>query len=265
MSFTALKPEDIAIQTNTIVRPMWSTTNMTNTIQPNDSNLVQNFYIDWYDSTYANNPSAKYVGLSTTVACSNSPDPSLSFNQSVLMTPAQVVFSQYKQIVFGNAKKRWTFGKTDNGPEVTDFIVFQFDRNNYKDRLQVGTLGIQLYYGGNEIFLTDNSKDMAPRYGDCGRIYDLVWNYQGNPNGATGRGETWTTYNIENGYFLGTNPFYALTSQNWNGYESFGIVCPDVGLVIINSRGLTGPPFGWDEQANTASGLQSSLLAFACG
>jgi hypothetical protein len=58
--------------------------------------------------------------------------------------------------------------------------------------------------------LTDNSKMSSPAYEDCGRVYDII---EG-----------------ENGKFISN-----YTEDGYGDYGSFGIFCPDIGLIVLNS------------------------------
>jgi hypothetical protein len=130
---------------------------------------------------------------------------------------SRTIYSQYRQLVFGDEAQEFTF----NGHTPDDIYVINIERARIKQGLKPGSLNLHLASGstgdqaiGGVLKLTDDSVTVtgSATLRNIGREFNLV----------TG----------SSGTMLGTS----LSTQTPSG--SFGFVYPDAGIIILNPSAL---------------------------
>lgn len=216
MSYTRLDPTDFVISADSVVAPAWSG-NLTNLIQfyTASASSTGSYYIDVYDGS-TSSPSASVqfsIAYGHYAGSGSAPINSLVTGNS----PSRITFGQYRNLIYGDAETNVNFG-TGNTSSI-DLIAIQIDRNRYKESLFLGTIGITLASGSGVIKLTDNSNDVTTvTYVDGGRVYDLI----SGSNGTAANSPTLT----------GASKGYTVSG-------SYGLVLPDMGLILLNPRALS--------------------------
>ena len=217
MSFTRLDASDIAIQTNTIVRPMWSfgTNNL------NTSSSVSVAYGDpsgfsfWSDFT----ASSGEIQFSISNCYSEYSSGCPPFNVSLPVNSNIVNYRRFLTLVFGKYDDSLRWYSSDSNL-ITTFLAVQIDRNRYNHRISIDNflLRLQNIYEDSQFIIDLTIDASSKRMGSSGYIYNLI----GTPQ-FTG----WENY-IKNGYYLGATPY--------------GLIVPDIGLILINQELFTSLP-----------------------
>jgi hypothetical protein len=244
MSYTKYESSDFVISSDVVTSPLWTNnTTVLTTFFTASSPTASAFYLDVYNtgSTLINSE------LQFSIAyCQISGSGSQPFNPAVpTMTPTRVNFGQYRNIIYGDNEKALNFGGTATNASAS--IVIAFDRNRYKESLQVGTFNLKLTSGSsNTLYLTDNSKDVSTvSYLDCGRVYYVVSGSNGTSAGV---------------------PAPTGGSQGYTSAGYYGLFLPDVGLIVLNTDALNLPTANGGIDAkflNTApSAVTTGLLAY---
>ena len=137
-------------------------------------------------------------------------------------SPSRVIYNQYRQLVFGDDNKNFTFPGDGTTSAFTpdDIYVININRSRYKNNLKPGTLNLKLSgSGGNpdadhEIFLTDDSVTSTGSavITNAGRQFNIV-------SGSNGVRQGDSTIQITNS-------------------GSYGLFYPDSGFIILNPAAL---------------------------
>jgi hypothetical protein len=217
MSFIRLESTDFVVSSDAITAPAWSTNLPTLTQFYSASSGTSSFYVDIYNDTVGNTNSA----IQFSIAYGNSlGSGSAPFNTLVpYVTPTKVNYQQYKTLVYGDAADYFNFGAA--ATSSFDIFVINVDRNRYKESLFPGTFNLVLSdpNSDNILKLTDNSNDVTTvTYLDCGRAYDII----SGSNGTAANSPTLT----------GATKGYTVSG-------SYGLLLPDVGLIVLNPRALS--------------------------
>jgi hypothetical protein len=203
MSFVRYNTEDSVISAETVVRGLWS----------GDSNSLSFFatsstYSEYYLDVYNLNPSTSGSSVQFDIQYGNlNGSGSAPINPNIAgYSPSRVVYGQYRNLVYGTETTNFSF---DGGVTTAkDIYVLNISRTRYKESLQPGSLNLTLASGSNYIRLTDDSN----------------------------------TTNLTR--FIGENRvYYIISGSNGNAYTSsaatnyYGIMIPDMGVVILNASG----------------------------
>ena len=136
-------------------------------------------------------------------------------------SPSKVIYNQYRQLVFGDENKNFSFpgdGSTD-AYTPDDIYVININRARYKNNLKPGTLNLVLASGssGNHVVLhlTDDSitSTGSAVSTNAGRQFNIVSGSSGIRSGST---------NIQ------------VTNSG-----SYGLFYPDSGFIILNPAALS--------------------------
>jgi hypothetical protein len=138
------------------------------------------------------------------------------FSDATGFTPSRSIYGQYRNLVYGDENRNFTFGLTDS----KDIIVINVARSRYREHLEVGGWSLRLknYVSssipGQDIYLTDDSNltTSAVQLTNIGRMYNIV-------SGALGF------------------PYNSSSVQTNSG--SYGFFFPDAGIYILNPRALS--------------------------
>jgi hypothetical protein len=227
MSFSRYNTDDSVISAETVVRAMWT----------GDAYTLSTFftasgYTEYYLDVYNGISTASGSEVQFDIQYGNLyGSGSLPINSTVVgYSPSRVVYGQYRNLVYGTESTNFSF---DGGTTTAkDIYVINISRARYKQSIQPGTLNLSLKSGSATINLTDDS----------------------NTTGLT--------------RFIGENRIlYLISGSNGNAYTSsavstyYGMVLPDLGVMILNASGALSPYIQVPNQATTA--VYNHLKLFA--
>jgi hypothetical protein len=233
MSFSRYNTEDSVISAETVVRPMWTSDTYTLSTFATASNNTE-YYLDVYQTaSSATNAEVQFDIQYGNIKGSGS----APINPSIVgYSPSRTVYGQYRNLVFGTENTYFSF---DNyATTASDIYAINISRNRYKQSIQPGTFNLTLASGSAAIRLTDDS----------------------NTTSLT--------------RFIGENRvFYIISGSNGNAYTSnaattyYGVMLPDLGVIILNASGTLSPYIQVPSQATTAvynhTKLYNSIVAGA--
>jgi len=229
MSFIRYNADDSVISAETIARGMWAASG---TGSGDTSNLVAFFTSSVVTSPYylnvfntSNTSSLQFTIQYGHAAGSGSSD----INTSVAnITPTRVTYGQYRSLIYNDENSSFVFGSTIS----PDFYAINIARSRFKESIKPGSLTLQLSGSGTGLrvlHLTDDSV-----------ISGSVVN------------------------FLGSNRYYTLVSGSAGNVTSslagisgsYGLMFPDLGVILLNPRALSNPADkgGIGLSTNTADG-----------
>jgi hypothetical protein len=216
MSFSRYNPEDQVVSAETVVRGLWTgdTNSLSSFYLPN---AYTEYYLDVYNLT--SNTSGSSVQFDIQYGNLNGSG-SAPINPSVIgNSPSRVVYGQYRNLVFGTDTSNFSF---DGVTTTTDIYAININRSRYRESLQPGSLNLTLKSGSATICLTDDS----------------------NTTSLT--------------RFIGENEiFYIISGSNGNAYTGsaastyYGIMLPNLGIIILNASGGLSPYIAAPNQATT--------------
>lgn len=216
MSFVPFNPEeDIIIDNASIVGPIWSGGQLTLTSFYTSSLQAQSLSGNTYLNVYQSPSDAPEAEVQFSIAYGHvSGSGSAPFNPAMPeYTPTRNIYGQFRTLIYGDENSVFNFGGS-NGVSP-DIFVLCVNRARYKESLQEGSLNLTLNNAGNILNLTDDSSDSGvTNFIGGNRVYNLV-------SGSNG-----SSYNNN-------------SVQTANG--SYGLVLPDMGLIILNPRVLALP------------------------
>jgi len=215
MSFKRFDTEDITISAEAVVAPLWSneqfelTAFFTSSAQ--EASNTGNFFLEVYHQNPAVSTTAE---VQFAVAYGNADGSgSLNFTTGVDgYSPSSTIYGQYRNLILGDEKQDFKFKNEDT---VTNIYAISIDRARYKEKLLPGSFNLTLTSGGNTINLTDNSKEQVTSvFTDAGRVFQIISGSDAIPSGS------------------------GLTT----GGQSYGLLLPDIGVIILNGDALDLAP-----------------------
>ena len=215
MSFKRLDPQDFLISADSVVGGMFSgdVTTLT-TFFTSSTQAGTEYYRDVSDLLVTNESSEVQFAVAYGSKFGSG---SAQFDSNIKgFSPSSAVYGQAQNIIIGDENNNFTFGGVT--PPEQSIYVLPFERARFKGNIFPGTLALKLTKGANSITLTDNSKDVAvDTFNEAGRVYELV-------SGSNGSAATTTSTNqVANGMTIS---------------GSYGLVLPDVGIIILNGEAL---------------------------
>ena len=214
MSFTRFLGQDIVTQTQKVVTSTWD--NNTNALTAAETSSLQAVF------TSPTSSGAHFLDIHFDTTTSSvqysiayghkAGSGSLDFTNAVGSkgrSPSRNIYSQYRQLVFGDETQNFNF--TDFTPD--DIYVININRSRYKHNLKPGSLNLTLS-GSGKITLTDDSITTtgSATITNAGRQFNIV-------SGS-------------NGVRLGANTVQVTNSG------SYGFFYPDSGFIILNPAAL---------------------------
>jgi hypothetical protein len=149
--------------------------------------------------------------------------------------PSKAVYTQYKNFLLAPEDEKFTvLSGNEQMIELEDFYVINFATEKYKDRLDAGQFELTIVGNSGEITLIDDSPYIGSSEVRGRGVFNLI------------------SGSIQNG------PFY---SQDGNMYDSYGLLYPNNGVVILNPAAIstkTGLPL----PVKTASTVTSNGFRF---
>ena len=227
MSFSRYNTDDSVISAETVVRPMWV----------GDAYTLSTFftasaYTEYYLDVYQTGSTTSGSEVQFDIQYGNiNGSASAPINSTVIgYSPSRIVYGQYRNLVYGTETTNFSF---DGGTTTAnDIYVINISRARYKQSIQQGTFNLTLTSGSATIKLTDDSNTTGlTRFLGENRIYNIISGSNGN----------------------------AFTSSAVNTY--YGIMLPDLGIVVLNASGSLSPYIQAPSQAT--SSVNNHLKLFA--
>lgn len=213
MSFKRLDQEDITISAESVVAPIWSTgvpvlTEFYTSSAQAASN-AGNFYYEVYQTSSLLSNSEVQFSVTFGHRLGSG---SANFDTGVDGKSASaVIYGQYRTLIYGDENRNFTFGTET---EIDYIYAISLDRARYKEKILPGSLNITLAKGAASLNLTDDSRvQTTVSYTDAGRVFQLISGSNGSPYTPSSNG-----YTVSSG--------------------SYGLVLPDIGVVILNGKAL---------------------------
>lgn len=213
MSFKRLDQEDITISAESVVAPIWSTgvpvlTEFYTSSAQAASN-AGNFYYEVYQTSSLLSNSEVQFSVTFGHRLGSG---SANFDTGVDGKSASaVIYGQYRTLIYGDENRNFTFGTET---EIDYIYAISLDRARYKEKILPGSLNLTLTEGAASLNLTDDSRvQTTVSYTDAGRVFQLISGSNGSPYTPSSNG-----YTVSSG--------------------SYGLVLPDIGIVILNGKAL---------------------------
>jgi hypothetical protein len=218
MSFSRYNTEDSVISAETVVRSMWTGDNYSLS-----TFFTASGYTEYYLDVYNGLPTSASSEVQFDIQYGNiNGSGSAPINSTVAgYSPSRIVYGQYRNLVYGTETDNFSF---DGGTTTAnDIYAINISRARYKQSIQPGTINLSLKSGSAVIKLTDDS----------------------NTTSLT--------------RFIGENRiFYIISGSNGNAYTSsaattyYGIMLPDLGIVVLDASGSLSPYIQTPNQGTTA-------------
>jgi hypothetical protein len=239
MGYQTLDPQDLVLSADATVAPLWSNykTNLT-TFYTSSTQITSN-QSEFYWTVY----STQSVLSPGEVVTPNTWGP-IEFhlawgdkfgrgtqNYNILVnqqSPSRTTYGQYKTLLFGDEENEIIFG---DSYVSSNFYAINIERSRYKEKLLPTSLELNLDatgdwntqaantgFGGGKIKLISDALVNPPKYSTAGRYYQLV------------------SGSLSGGIYTGKN------SKGWPlGQGSYGLLFPDVGVILLNPNVLWLP------------------------
>jgi len=236
MSFKRFDAEDFVVSSNSITSTLWSTdsptltTFITNSIQ--EASISGDYYLSIYQTS-----SAEAVVQFDIAYCDSKGSGSSLYNSAVPEnSPTKTTYGQYRTLILEDENSNFTFGVGNNVITSSNFWALNFERARYKESLFPGSLNIKLSGSGGIINLTDNSNDISVNtFIGASRVFQLI----SGSNGSAGS-------LANSGYVLGSG--------------SYGLVFPDLGLILLNPSAISQSIKVTPNRSNGYDGLNNIIL-----
>jgi len=224
MSFVRYNPEDSVISAETVVRGLWT----------GDNNSLSSFYTastytEYYVDVYNGVPGASGSAVQFSIQYGNiAGSGSVPINTNVKgYSPSRVVYGTYRNLVYGTEDAVFTF---ENNVTASEIYVINVSRDRYKQALRPGSFNLVLNNGTSvaggtaSLFLTDDSTTTSlTRFIGENEVYYII----SGSNGA---------------------PWTAAASASY-----YGMMLPNIGVIILNASGSTSKLFPWVPTASLAT------------
>ncbi len=221
MSFVRYAADDSVISSETVVRGMWTNDTASLTTFYTSSVVTSSYYLNVYDTAATSSLQFSIQYGHSEGSGSSDINPQVDY-----ITPTRVTYGQYRSLIYNDENSSFVFG----GLTSKDFYAINIARSRYKQAIKPGSLAFTLKSGSNQITLTDDSV-----------VSGSVTN------------------------FIGSNRYYTLISGSQGTAASslagvsgsYGLLFPDLGVIILNARALSAPALngGIAFTSNTGSGV----------
>jgi hypothetical protein len=205
MSFVRYATDDSVISSETVVRGMWTNDTASLTTFFTSSTSTSSYYLNVYN-TQATSSLQFAIQYGHVSGSGSAP-----LNTSVASnTPTRIVYGQYRSLIYNDENASFVFG-TQTSP---NFTVINIARSRYKESIKPGSLTLRLSGSGaglTTLVLTDDSiaSGSITNYIGSNRYYTLV-------SGSNG----------------------TVTSSLAGTSGSYGLLFPDLGVIVLNSSAL---------------------------
>jgi hypothetical protein len=229
MSFIQYNTEDSVISSEVIVRGAWTgnAKNLTNFYTPDLDNGTA-YKLDVYNSTEASN-----LQFSIQYAHQTGSGYTLINSEVTASTPSRVNYGQYRSLIYNDENSSFNLG----GVTSPNFFAISVARSCFKESFKPGSLTLKLS-GSTHILLTDDSvvSGSLTNFIGSNRYYNLI-------SGSAGS--------------AATTPLNGISG-------SYGLVFPDLGILLLNAKALSVPTnaggIGLSISSGTNGGNSSGLF-----
>ena len=238
MSFKRLDPEDFLVSSDSIVNTLWSTDTPTLTTFFTSSIQIGSSAGIYYYSVYQTGSTLSNAAVQFDIAYADSlGSGSVLYNNAVPeLSPTKTIYGQYRSMILEDENSSFTFGKGTNIYTTDNFWAINFERARYKQSLFPGSLNLDLSGSAGLVSLTDDSLDNpVSQFLGSTRVFQLV---EGS-NGTAGTSAT-------SGYVAGSG--------------SYGLVFPDLGVILINPAAVSKKINLTPNRSNNSDGLNNQKL-----
>ena len=238
MSFKRLDPEDFLVSSDSIVNTLWSTDTPTLTTFFTSSIQIGSSAGIYYYSVYQTGSTLSNAAVQFDIAYADSKGSgSVLYNNAVPgVSPTKTIYGQYRSMILEDENSSFIFGKGTNIYTTDNFWAINFERARYKQSLFPGSLNLDLSGSAGLVSLTDDSLDNpVSQFLGSTRVFQLV---EGS-NGTAGTSAT-------SGYVAGSG--------------SYGLVFPDLGVILINPAAVSKKINLTPNRSNNSDGLNNQKL-----
>lgn len=225
MSFIRYAADDSVISSETIVRGMWGSNSNNLVTFWTSSVATSSYYLNVYDT--ATTSSLQFTIQYGHLNGSGSSDINASVSD---ITPTRITYGQYRSLIYNDENSSFIFGNLNS----KDFYAINIARSRFKESIKPGSLTLKLSgsgYGLQNLELTDASIISGSLTGFIGsnRYYNLI-------SGSAG---------------------VAATTQLQGVSGSYGLMFPDLGVILLNPSALLNPSSsgGIGLSTNTTNGF----------
>jgi hypothetical protein len=238
MSFKRLDPEDFLVSSDSITSIMWSTGIPTLTSFFTSSTQIASSAGKFYYSIFQTGSEESNAAVQFDIAYADAlGSGSALYNNAVPgVSPTKTIYGQYRSMILEDENSSFIFGKGTNIHTTDNFWAINFERARYKQSLFPGSLNLDLSGSAGLVSLTDDSLDNpVSQFLGSTRVFQLV---EGS-NGTAGTSAT-------SGYVAGSG--------------SYGLVFPDLGVILINPAAVSKKINLTPSRSNNSNGLNNQKL-----
>lgn len=254
MSYKRLDAEDFVVSVDSITSTLWSTGNPTLTAFYTSSIQSAGSSGDYYLAIYQTSSTLSNAEIQFDIAyCDSLGSGSILYNSIVPgYSPTRTLYGQYRSLILEDENQEFLFGSSANytyGPCSLPtlnptlilgdhFWVMTIERSLYKESLFPGSLNLKLSgpggVYGTTVQLTDNSNELTTNtFIGSTRVFQLI-------SGSNGTGVATGSYTPASG--------------------SYGMVFPDLGLIMLNPYALNYAIGLAPSRSNNSDGLNNQTL-----
>ena len=238
MSFKRLDAEDFVVSSDSITSTLWSTDTptltrfFTSSIQ--EAGSAGDYYLSVYQTASTEDTSAVQFDITY---CDLLGSGSTLYNGAVAQnSPTKTLYGQYRTLILEDENANFTFGTGNNVITGSYFWALNFERARYKESLFPGSLNMRISGSGGIIQLTDNSNDvLVNTFIGSTRVFQLI----SGSNGTAGS-------LANSGYVAGSG--------------SYGLVFPDLGVVLLNPFAISQSIRVAPSRSNNSDGFNNRRL-----
>jgi len=215
-----------------VTTPLWSNATSSLTAFYTSSTQTASAAGKYYYDVYQKDPATEGAAVQFSIAYGHkagSGSAGISDNR-----PTKAIYSQHVQTVLNPGDSLFTFTNAAGENYTDDFYAINVSRALYKERIDPGNWELELKGSGGDLtelhLIDDSGQSTAAGTGSRARVYNII---SGSINGGQ----------------VGT--------------EKYGLIYPDVGLMILDGRVTSS--VGWDTVTTTAANHETFLDALVTG
>jgi len=200
-----------------------------------DTGSLENFYISstqsgstsgkYYLDIYNIDPSSSLAEIQFSIAYGNVDGggaATLTDDDNALL-PTKATYFQYRNILLNPEDEKFTFAAGDDGVDTSsdDIWVINIRRQRLREKIDPGNWHLKLQASGGVgpifTFIDDSEQTLGETFGKAGRVFNVV-----------------------SGSLTGVSGSTTIASSSTSG--GFGLVYPDVGIIILHPTALANMP-----------------------
>jgi len=164
--------------------------------------------------------------------------PILADDDNALL-PTKATYFQYRNILLEPDDTKFTFLEDSSGAnfDADEIFVINIQRQRLKEKLDPGNWVLKLKSGSADVMslIDDSGQTLGENFGTSGRVFNVV---SGSLTGVSG----------------------STTALSTSVSGGFGLVYPDVGIIVLNPRALFVSSASVETDTGTGSVLQNQKL-----